>query len=84
MLVDFKIDPKAQCALIKFNPQNISSDKDTKDLLSLMTIVCADFYLDPELELEQLEEIITKGKEENKQIEILIDEEGIELEFISA
>ena len=49
-----------------------------------MTIVCADFYLDPELELEQLEEIITKGKEENKQIEILIDEEGIELEFISA
>ena len=82
MKIDFTINPKTHSAHIKYNPKDFSQDKDYKDLLSLITIVGADFYLDPELELEQIKDLTEKGLQEDKTIDIMFDEEGIELEFI--
>lgn len=82
MKFDFQINPKNHSASLNINAADVKNEKDLKDTLSLISIISADFYLDPELEIDQLEEIINKAKEEKKSIEIIIDEDGIELEFI--
>lgn len=82
MQINFSINPKDHSAHIHFDPKKINNDKDYKDILSLITIVGADFYLDPELELEQIKDLSEKALQEEKTIDIMFDEEGIELEFI--
>lgn len=82
MKIDFSINPKDHSAHLKYSPKDVSNEMDYKNLLSLITIVGADFYLDPELELEQIKDLTEKALQEQKTIDIMFDEEGIELEFI--
>jgi len=82
MKIDFKINEKDHSANILINPIDAEKAIEQKNLLALVTMVCADFYLDPELELEQLNDFIHQAKEKESTILLTIDEEGIDLEFI--
>ena len=83
MKVSFEIEPKNHIALLAIDPNELNKEKDYKDLLSLITIISADFYLDPELEIDYLKELCDKAKSDKKSLLISFDEEGIELEFKS-
>jgi hypothetical protein len=79
MLTEFKVDPKNQECTLTFQFSNFTSPASYQNALSLIFIVCADFQLDPELEMADFEEIIQASKESGKDaITFFISEEGLE------
>jgi len=82
MLVDIQIVPKTLEAILKFDIVNFTSDKSFKDAIATITMVAADYSLDPELEVEDLQEMITKAKSDSKKTLVFsILEDGIEAEL---
>jgi hypothetical protein len=79
---EFSINPKTHEANLVISPDNISNDQDIKNLLALITIIGADFYLDPEISIDEMKGIIDSAHEKNKQIMINFNEEEIDMEFI--
>ena len=83
MLVDIQIVPKTLEAILKFDIVNFSSDKSYKDAIAIITIVAADYSLDPELKVEDLQEIIAKAKGDTKNILVFsIFEDGVVAELV--
>lgn len=81
MQVDFNIFPDK--ALLKFPLTAFTNEKDYKDALALIIIVCADFYVDPELDPEQLQELVESNSNPEKSLfEVEIDEEGVSAQFL--
>ncbi|MBD64516.1 MAG: hypothetical protein CME62_04885 [Halobacteriovoraceae bacterium] len=82
MLVDISFNPKAQSALLEFQVEHFDSDLRLKECLAIMTVISADFYLDPEIEPEHLAEYIAIAREQNKNAMLFeISEDGVELEL---
>ena len=73
MHLEFNIDEKSHTAQLSIELANLTTPKETKNLLALITIISADFYFDPELELAQLQEIIDNGSLNNNKIFIEIN-----------
>lgn len=82
MKFDFKINPKTHDANLFINSSDINNDTDIKNLLALITIIGADFYLDPEITVEEMQSIIDNGKEKNKNLMINFNEEEIDIEYV--
>ncbi len=62
---------------------NLNTEKDFKETLAIIFMVSADYYLDPELEIEDLKEFKTMGLEKNKaKLTLIASEDGIEAEFL--
>lgn len=81
MQVDFQIFPDK--ALLKFPIDGFKTEKDYQDALALIIVVCADFYVDPELTTAQLQELVTSNENPDKaQFEVEIDEEGVSAQFL--
>ena len=82
MNVDIKFNPKEQSATLDFKLENFNKELDYQECLGIVVIFCADFYLDPELSIEDIQSFITQGRENNKQsICFDLSEDGLELEF---
>ncbi len=84
MNVDITFQEKPELATIaSFKLLNLKTEKDFKETLAIIIILSADYYLDPEIGVEDLMEFTEQAKENNKAIMTLeISEEGLELEFL--
>lgn len=82
MLVDIKIIPKTFEAVLTFKLENFKDDKSFKDAIAIVTMIAGDYNLDPELEVTDLQDMVTMALKENKQSMIFsILEDGIEAEM---
>lgn len=82
MLVDIKIDPKTLDADLSFDLVNFKDQTSYKNAIAIITMVAGDYSLDPEFEIEDLQEMVEKGVEmTHKTLIITISEEGIEAEY---
>lgn len=82
MLVDIQIVPKTYEAVLKFELENFKDEKSFKDAIAIVTMVAGDYSLDPEIELEDLQDMVKVALKENKKSMIFsIMEDGIEAEM---
>lgn len=82
MNVDIKIDRRTLNASVQFNFEKIEGLDDLMDSVAIISMISADFSLDPELDLEDFKELIDNGKASgNKSIIFEIGEDGIEAEY---
>ena len=83
MNVDIEIIKKPEVQTkATFNLKNLNGPKDFKETLAIIFMISADYYLDPELEIADLENFKIQGLEKSKsKLEFLVSEEGLELEF---
>lgn len=84
MLVNIEIIEKPEIATkATFATKDFNGPKDFKESLAIIFMICADYYLDPELGLEDIAGFVDQAKEKNKaKLALFADEAGIELEFI--
>ena len=84
MNVDITFQEKPELATTaSFKLLNLNTDKDFKEALAIIVILSADYYLDPELGVEDLQDYVNQAKENNKaKMTLEISEEGLELEFL--
>ncbi len=65
-----------------FELSNFQTEKDFKEALAIIFMISADYYLDPELELQDLKEFVGQASESNKaKVTLTASEDGLELEF---
>jgi hypothetical protein len=82
MIVDIKFNHKEQSCSLEFAFLNLVNEMAIKEALAILTIVSSDFYLDPELEVEDINGFISQGKEKSKSALLFeVSEDGLELEF---
>ena len=83
MLVDIQIIPKTLEAILRFEIENFKDDKNYKDAIAAITMVAADYSLDPEFELEDLQDMVKVAvKDSKKSLIFSILEDGIEAELV--
>lgn len=79
MNCNFEIDHKTHDATLNFKFSDFKDLRSHQDALTLIFIICADYQLDPELELEDFQGIIESSKESGKEgISFFISEDGLE------
>ncbi len=82
MKTEISIDPKTMDAKIQFQFDDFKGPIDFKNSVAIISMIAGDFSLDPELELEDLTDLVVQGKEAgNTSIIFEIGEDGIEAEF---
>ena len=82
MNVDIKFNQKEQSCSLEFSFLNLVNDMAIKEALAIITIISSDFYLDPELDVDEMNEFISQGKEKSKSALLFeISEDGLDLEF---
>ncbi len=82
MKVDISINPKTLDCDVVFEVENFKSPIDYKNSIAIICMVAGDFSLDPELEVEDLEEIVASAIEkESKKVNFYIGEGGVEADF---
>ncbi|MCT4641794.1 MAG: hypothetical protein N4A33_05800 [Bacteriovoracaceae bacterium] len=82
MKCDITIDEKNLECNLTFNLGDFTDQKNYKDALTVVSMVSGDYHLDPEIELDDFIELVSKGKSDNKQvITFSINEEEIGAEF---
>jgi len=82
MNVDININPKTLDCDLVFAVANFKTPVDFKNAIAIICMVSGDFSLDPELEVEDLEEIVATAKEkESKNVNFYIGEGGVEADF---
>lgn len=83
MNCNFEIDHKSHDATLNFKFSEFKELRSFQDALTLIFIICADYQLDPELELEDFQQIIESSKESGKEgISFYINEDGLEAQAI--
>lgn len=82
MIVDIQFNPKEQSAILTYELANFATELNKKECLAIITIVSADFYLDPEIELEHLDEFLKIAQEQDKsKLVFEISEDGVDLQL---
>ncbi len=82
MLVDIKFQKTQQSTSLEFKLDDFKDMLSKQECLATLSIVAADFYLDPELEISDLDELIEKAKSDNKNsLVFFLQEDGLELEL---
>ena len=66
MISEFHVDQKTHDCTLKFAYSSFESQKDYVNALTLLFMVCGDYQLDPELELEDFQQIISSSQESGK------------------
>lgn len=81
MLLDIDFNKEDETAELTFEVARFKSEHDMKLAIAIITTFCADFALDPELDVEEftdlLDQIESKGK---THFTFFINEDGIEVE----
>ena len=82
MLVDITFQKKEQTATLAFKIKDLDSQLAKQETLAIITTMAADFYLDPELEIEEIKGFATQALEQDKEsLVFILHEDGLELEF---
>lgn len=82
MFVDIKFQKEDQTATLEYKIKDFKDKLAKVESLAILSTFAADFYLDPELDLADLEDFLTKANEEKKEsLVFILHEEGLELEF---
>lgn len=82
MLVDISFDEKNHETFATFEILNMHNDRAIKEVLAIITMISADYYLDPELEIEDMNNFISQANEKSKaKMTFSVSEDGLELEF---
>lgn len=82
MLIDISINPKSLDALVRFEITNLTDEKSYKDSIAVISIIAADYDLDPELEISDLKDMVKMALDQTKAAIIFeIHEDGIEAEI---
>lgn len=84
MLVNIEIIEKPEIyTQASFELEHFKSDKDYKEAMAIIFMISADYYLDPELGPEDLQELVVQGREKSKvKMALQASEDGLELEFL--
>ena len=81
MKIDVDFDKKSQSALVTFFKSEFQKDYHYPLALNILATFAADFELDPEIEADDLKEIISGiDGEEKTSLVFFINEDGIEAE----
>lgn len=82
MLVDINFLNKDDGHSLQFKTDNVKTLKELKTALSIIFIFSAEYEMDPELSLEDLEEIVEKAQELEKPFfTVYIRPEDIEIDI---
>lgn len=82
MKLNIDFNAKEQMALLTFPVEEFTSEREFSVAISIISTFSADFDLDPELEKEDLQEIIERAISEDKDsFTFEICEDGIEVSF---
>ena len=83
MLVDINVHANPDIyTTATFQLENFKTDSDFKQALAIIFMVSADYYLDPELDVENLVEFVNTGRENSKDnLTLEASEDGLELDF---
>ena len=82
MLVDIEFDEKNHETFATFETSRMNDERKIKEVLAIVTMISADYHLDPELEVEDMLDFIEQSNERSKaKMTFSICEEGLELEF---
>jgi hypothetical protein len=82
MIVDVDIDKFSQSYLLKFEVENFKKTDDYKMAVATVTCFSNDYDLDPELNHEDMKEIVEKTIELEKEFFVFeISEDGIEVDI---
>jgi ABC-type multidrug transport system ATPase subunit len=82
MLVNIEFNEKVHETYATFEIEHMSDERKIKEVLAIITMISADYYLDPELEVEDMLGFIVSAKEKSKaKMTFSISEDGLELEF---
>lgn len=83
MLVDINVHAKPDIyTTATFKLEHFQSEADYKQALAIIFMVSADYYLDPELDVENIVEFVSTGREKSKDnLTLEASEDGLELEF---
>lgn len=82
MLVDIDIDKFSKGYRLKFPVEVFKSEDDFKMGITIITVFSLDFDLDPDLEVEDMKEILEKCQELQKPMfTVEIGDEGIEVDI---
>lgn len=82
MLVDIHYHNEDDGHSLKFQTDHVKTLKELKTALSIIFIFAAEYEMDPELSLEDLEEIVEKAQELEKQsFTVTIRPEDIEIDI---
>ncbi len=84
MKVDVDINHDTESFLITFNVKNFKSDRDYEIAHELVSCVCGDYNIDPELSVEDIIAITQDAKDKKAEEFIFeITEDGLEAEILS-
>jgi len=82
MIVDIDIDKFSKSYLLNFEIKNFKSPDDYKMAVGIVTCFSNDYDLDPELDHEDMKEIVEKTVElEKEKFVFEINEDGIEVDI---
>lgn len=82
MQVDIKFQKEDQSASLAFEVANFTDKLSKQECLAILTTFAADFYLDPELEISDLDGFIEQARAQNKSsLLFILHEDGLELEL---
>lgn len=82
MQVDIKFQKTEQTASLGFKLADFKDNLSKLECLAIITTFAADFYLDPELEVSDLEGFIAQATDLKKSVlTFILHEDGLELEF---
>ncbi len=82
MIVDIDIDKFSQSYLLKFEVENFKTPEDYKMAVTTVTCFSNDYDLDPELDHEDMREIVEKTIElEKDSFTFEINDDGIEVDI---
>jgi hypothetical protein len=82
MIVDIEFDEKNHETFATFEISNMADERKIKEVLAIITMISADYHLDPELEVDDMQGFIAQANEKSKaKMTFSICEEGLELEF---
>ncbi|MCO4795070.1 MAG: hypothetical protein KC493_15240 [Bacteriovoracaceae bacterium] len=82
MKIDVDFDNDTESVMISFFPKEFNSKRDFSLSLNIIQTFCGDFDLDPELEIEDIAELMKTMEEREKEFFVfIINEDGIEVDL---
>ncbi|HLE11168.1 MAG: hypothetical protein A2504_16810 [Bdellovibrionales bacterium RIFOXYD12_FULL_39_22] len=84
MKVDVDMNLDSDSFIITFNIKNLKADKDYEVAHELVSCICGDYNIDPELSIEDIVGLVHDTKESGaEEFTFEISEEGLEAEIIA-
>jgi hypothetical protein len=84
MKIDFEIEPENHICRITVQNKDVAQAEDINNIVGLINAISADFFLDADIEPEDIEDILEQSvasDTQEKYFVLEISEDGLEVEF---